>query len=139
MRVLIDTNVAFDWLAHREPFHEQAEFVMQKCLDGDIEGNMVSHSLTDIFYLLRKDFSVSERKQLVLLLCRYLCILPEPKATIMAAIDNPAWPDLEDGLLMQCAAEQGLDFIITRNEKHFQASPVPAVSPGQFAEMICNV
>ena len=35
MRVLIDTNIALDWLAHREPFHETAEAIMQKCMDGE--------------------------------------------------------------------------------------------------------
>lgn len=138
MRVLIDTNIALDWLAHREPFHEKAEFIMQACMDGEIEGNVASHSLSDLYYLLRKDLPTEERKQLLLLLCRYFHILVESKETIMAALDNAAWPDLEDGLLMQCAVEQHLDYIVTRNEKDFHASPIPAISPDQFFTMIGN-
>ena len=136
MRVLIDTNVALDWLAHREPFHEKAERVMQACMDGDWEGYMASHTLTDLFYLLRKDFPADERKQLLLLLCRYFHILAEPGETMMAALGNSAWPDLEDGLLMQCAAEHHLDYIVTRNEKDFHASPIPAISPEKLKAMI---
>ncbi len=63
MRVLIDTNIALDWLAHREPFHEKAEVIMQKRMDGEIDGSIASHSLTDLFYLLRKGFPANERKQ----------------------------------------------------------------------------
>ena len=136
MRVLIDTNIALDWLAHREPFHEKAERVMQACMDGEWEGYMASHSLTDLFYLLRKDFSADERKQLLMLLCRYFHILAEPKETMLAVLDNAAWPDLEDGLLMQCAAEQHLDYIVTRNEKDFHDSPIPAMSPDRLLGMI---
>ena len=140
MRVLIDTNIALDWLAHREPFHEKAEFIMQACMDGEIEGNIASHSLSDLYYLLRKDLPTEERKQLLLLLllCRYFHILVESKETIMTAFDNSAWPDLEDGLLMQCAAEQHLDYIITRNEKDYSKSPVKVYSPKQFIEIIAK-
>lgn len=107
-------------------------------MDGEIEGNIASHSLSDLYYLLRKDLPPEERKQLLLLLCRYFHILVESKETIMAALDNAAWPDLEDGLLMQCAVEQHLDYIVTRSEKDFHASPIPAISPDQFFTMIGN-
>ncbi len=105
-------------------------------MDGEIEGNIASHSLSDLYYLLRKDLPTEERKQLLLLLCRYFHILVESKETIMAALNNSAWPDLEDGLLMQCAAEQHLDYIVTRNEKDFHASPITAISPEQLLALI---
>lgn len=38
IRVLIDTNIILDWLMSREPFQENARFIMEKCLFGDLEG-----------------------------------------------------------------------------------------------------
>ena len=44
-------------------------------------------------------------------------------------------PDFEDGLLACCAKRQNAKYIITRNEKDFEHSPVPALSPQIFLEL----
>ena len=83
MQILIDTNVVLDWIMVREPNAGNAKQIMEQCLFGDIQGYVTSHSLTDIFYILRKDFSVEKRKQLLRLLCEGLVVIPENKHTIM--------------------------------------------------------
>ena len=72
MRVLIDTNVILDWLMCREPFHEAARRVMEESMFGDLEGYIAAHSLTDLFYILRKDFDIAKRKSLLMFLCERL-------------------------------------------------------------------
>ena len=56
MRVLIDTNIILDWLMCREPFHDDSRLVMKECMFGDLKGYISAHTLTDLFYILRKDF-----------------------------------------------------------------------------------
>ena len=29
LRILIDTNILLDWLLHREPFHSNAEYIIE--------------------------------------------------------------------------------------------------------------
>ena len=67
IRVLIDTNIVLDWLMCRKPFQEHARFIMEKCLFGDLDGYLTAHSISDLFYILRKDFDVNKRKKLLLL------------------------------------------------------------------------
>lgn len=129
MQVLIDTNVILDWLMQRVPFGEDAKYVLEKAMFGDVEGYLTSHTLPDLFYILRKDFNVDKRKQLLLLLCEHLHVITENKETIMEAITHEDWKDLEDGLQMQCALEKDLDYIITRNIKDFANSKVKAILP----------
>lgn len=69
MRVLIDTNVILDWIMVREPNAANAKQIMGQCLFGKVEGYVSAHSISDIFYILRKDFSVEKRKDLLRLLC----------------------------------------------------------------------
>ena len=88
--------------------------------------------LTDLFYILRKDFNVDERKRLLLMLCRRFHIIAEDKASMIAVLSGTGWDDLEDGLQMLCASLRKLDFIITRNIKDFRNSVVPAIMPDQF-------
>ena len=137
IRILIDTNIILDWLMCREPFQAHAKWIIQESMFGDLEGYVTAHSLTDLFYILRKDFDVPKRKELLLLLCEHLQIIPEDADIIKDALNQEAWTDLEDGLQMQCAKERTLDYIITRNIKDFSGSPVQPLLPEAFIS-ICQ-
>lgn len=135
MRVLIDTNIVLDWLMSREPFQDNARYIMEKCLFGDLEGYLTVHSLTDLFYILRKDFDVDKRKKLILLLCDNTNIIAEDKQAVKSALSNENWNDLEDGLQMQSASHEELDYIVTRNIKDFRTSLILPILPEQMIEL----
>lgn len=136
MRILIDTNIIVDWLLIREPFHKNAEYVMEKSMMcDDVEGFLTAHMMSDLFYILRKRFSVEKRKELLLLLCNTLEIIPENKQSIKETLSNENWSDLEDGLQIKGAEDKNLDYIVTRNIKDFKYSKVAAIMPEQFIEM----
>jgi len=136
MRVLIDTNVILDWIMVRKPFAEAATKVMEECLFGNTESFLTAHTLTDLFYILRKDLSVKQRKEILTLLCDKLKIIPEGSEIIKKALANEFWPDLEDGLQMQCAADEKVDFIITRNVVDFSKSKIKAILTEDFYQLI---
>ncbi len=136
MKVLIDTNVVLDWIMVREPNAKLAKSIMEQCLFGNIQGYLTSHTITDIFYILRKDFSVEKRKQLLKLLCQELQIIPENCETILRTLHHKEWNDIEDGLQMQCAKEADLDYIITQNLKDFSTSEINAVNEESFCKII---
>jgi predicted nucleic acid-binding protein len=48
------------------------------------------------------------------------------------AADN--FKDIEDGTQIQCAAQAELDYIITRDSKGFENSPVTALLPTEFLQ-----
>lgn len=54
MLVLIDTNVVLDILAKREPFYESSYDVLSLCASKKINGCIALHSISNIFYILRK-------------------------------------------------------------------------------------
>lgn len=136
MKVLIDTNVILDWIMVREPNATNAKKIMEQCLFGGLEAYITSHSVSDIFYILRKDFSVDKRKELLCLLCESMQVIPEDRETILEVLKHKEWKDLEDGLQMQCAKKEGLHYIVTQNLKDFQMSEVEAVSEESFCEMM---
>ena len=132
MRILVDTNVILDWLMSRSPFYSNAERIMKEYFFGNIDGYIASHTITDLFYILRKDFSVEERKQLLLFICSRFQSISEDKAAIVEVLEDERCKDIEDGLQMMCASLQNLDFIIKRNISDFQNSIVPAMLPEEF-------
>lgn len=132
MEILIDTNVFIDMFQKRQPFMDFASEVVARCVRGQNMGYVSAHSLSDMFYILRKDFSSEERKEVVKFVCAYFTVISERKEDFLAAADNDLSPDMEDGLQMQCAKVCHLDYIVTRNVKDFACSAVPAITPSDF-------
>lgn len=136
IKALIDTNVILDWIMVREPFADAAKRVMEECIFGEIKGYLAAHTITDLFYILRKDFNVKERKEILILLCNKLNVVEENCQMIKTALNNEEWNDLEDGLQMQCAIEEDVDYIVTRNIVDFKSSKIQAISTEEFMDLI---
>lgn len=132
MDILLDSNVILDWLQQREPFYQNARKIVESCMFGNLNGFVSSHSLCDMYYILRKDFSVEQRLSFIRLVSERCTVIAEDESDFAAVTNNPATKDLEDGLQMQCAFRCGLDYIVTRNIKDFDASSVPAILPADF-------
>lgn len=133
MKILIDTNIILDLIQSREPFSENASKIINSCVKKENEGYISAHSLSDIFFILRKDKTVEERKALILNLCSFFIVIPEDKNFYTAVCQNNDWNDLEDGLQMKCADFENLDYIVTRDAgKGFNNSPVKVISAEEF-------
>jgi len=132
MALLIDTNIVLDWLLERQPFAENAKRIMELCIHDNFRCYLAGHTLLNIFYITRKVKSVAERKEILLMLCDYFDIIDVDKPMIISVLQNENWNDLEDGLQMQSAEQEKLDYIITRNVKDFNNSPVKALLPEHF-------
>ena len=57
-RILVDTNVLLDYLLTREPFYKDAKNVILACVDGKVKGCIAAHSVTNMFFILRKVFLI---------------------------------------------------------------------------------
>ena len=133
MKILIDTNIILDLIQSREPFSENASKIINSCVKKENEGYISAHSLSDIFFILRKDKTVEERKALILNLCSFFIVIPEDKNFYTAVCQNNDWNDLEDGLQMKCADFENLEYIVTRDAgKGFNNSPVKVISAENF-------
>ena len=65
MVILVDTNIIIDALANREPYADDAKRIMEKCAAREITGILAAHSIPNLFYILRKNFSQEERRFLL--------------------------------------------------------------------------
>ncbi len=137
MRIFIDTNVLIDMAVARNDNHKAADVIMKSCVVRKNEGFVSSHSVTDFFYIVRKDLMPEEKRNWVKYIVNNLTILTEDKEAFLSALADEGFFDLEDNLQMVCAAEADLDFIVTQNVRDFVQSQVPAVSIPEFAAQYC--
>ena len=72
MVILIDTNVALDFLAIRQPYYGDTRNIIRHCADGQIKGYIAFHSLPNIFYILRKSHSEADRRKMLRKICLVL-------------------------------------------------------------------
>lgn len=136
MVVLIDTNVLLDFLQGREPYFSNADRIIKLCADQKIHGFMAAHSISNMFYILRKDMSVEVRREVLLNLCDILAIEGINSVKVIDALKNDAFVDLEDCLQSGCAKNVKADYIVTRNIKDFEVSEVPAILPENFLRVV---
>jgi predicted nucleic acid-binding protein len=133
MKALIDNNVVMDVLMKREPHCERSTACLKLCGAG-ITGFITTNQTTDIFYLLcRLGTDEATAKGIIKTLTENLTLVDVLAKDVHAALDS-AMNDYEDALAACCAKRVKADYIITRNTKDFEASPVPALTPADFMD-----
>lgn len=132
MVILIDTNIIIDALADREPYATDAKQIMKKCATREITGVLAAHSIPNLFYILRKEFSQEERRYLLKNLCKIFQVSELNEKRIIAALENEMFSDFEDGLQEECAVAFMADYLVTRNPSDFKHSRIKVILPNEF-------
>lgn len=136
MRVLVDTNIVLDFLLQREPFFQDAELLFQATDAGQVIGYVTATTLTDIFYISRKHTrSVEQARQAVSETLTVMVICPIDRAVLESAF-NSGLVDFEDAVQIFGAVAQGLDAILTRDNKGFLSSPIPVLSIQELLQQL---
>lgn len=132
--VLIDTNIFIDVLQDRIPFTDNSQAVIGLVTQKKIKGAVAAHSITNLWYILRKTHSDEERRNYLLSLFELFDVVSIDKNRLVAALENSNFKDFEDCLQDECAYAINADYIITRNAKDFESSMVKALTPEEFLE-----
>ena len=131
-KILIDTNVLLDYLLEREPFFDDAKKVILSCTEGNIKGCIATHSISNMFFILRKDYTAKERREILLNLCTIFNIEGIDKAKLLSGLANEDFSDFEDCLQMECAKSYGAEYIVTRNVADYSTSEIKAILPSEY-------
>lgn len=135
MVLFIDTNVLIDFLAKRDAFQTAVDRVFDLILSGEAKGILASHSIANIWYILRKDFSPEERRELLLALLVYFDVVALNKEKLIQGLYRKDFFDYEDCLQEECACSAKADYIVTRNKKDFFQSRVTVVTPEELVAL----
>lgn len=131
-RVFLDTNILIDYILFRGEEALAAEYIFDASLDLKLHLYIAAHSLTNIFYALRKSYSIAERNQVIKLLSALCTVVPVSGENIEKAIDSGYTSDLEDALQIQCAIESDCSYFITRDHELFEKCPVKTLLPHEL-------
>ena len=128
MRVLVDTNIALDFLLQREQFFQDAELLFDAINSGQVIGYITATTLTDIFYIARRHTRrIEQARQAITEILSVMEICPVSRVVLESAL-GLSLVDFEDAVQVACAVAQGLDAIVTRDRQDFVSSPVAVLS-----------
>ena len=134
-RLLFDTNVLLDAVCPGRPEQAEAHRILARCNgDGDI-GTACVLSLKDVYYVMCKRFDEPTARKAIGWLTNLLVIAPVSVEECLSALSSNE-PDFEDGLIRSCAELNDMDFIISRDAKAFDASPVRRLSAREYLSMV---
>lgn len=136
MVILVDTNVILDVLLKRETYMLKSQIVIEKCANREVVGYLAAHSISNLFYILRKYYTQEERRKFIKNLCKIFHVSELNEKKILSAAENTEFLDFEDCLQEECAVEIMADYIVTRNLRDYRMSRVKAVTPEEFVTML---
>jgi len=135
MQVLLDTNVLLDVLFQREDWVELSGQVWQAHDDGRITGSIAASTLTDIFYVGRRQKGWEAAREAIRICLRVFHICDVTRQTLVLADSFPG-QDFEDNVQMACAYLADLNGIVTRDKSGFADAAVPVWTPEELLAQI---
>ena len=135
IRVLLDTNIIIDFLNDRQPFSLHAADIFRQGRKKSIELFTSSHSFATIHYIMKKLLPEKELRSALTKLNQHIQILPVTEKEIQHALSSNH-QDFEDSIQIFTALNGNIDYIVTRNIKDFQKSPVKVNTPDQLLQSL---
>lgn len=137
MKILIDTNVIIDIINHRQDFFDNS-FNALKIVFEKHCACVSTITVADTVYITKKVFPESKvQKSALSKFFAEFKICRVGKKQIKQAFNSPM-SDFEDAVQSFCAKSVGAKLILTRNVKDYKFSPVKAIMPVDFLEMMKN-
>ena len=131
--VLVDTNVLIDAAVPGRPHHDAAILFENEVAYGGLDAFVAATSLKDAYFLIKGATDEAFAREYIQ--CLMQLYVP---AAVDAFVCNDAIrsdePDFEDGIIRSCAELQGVDYIVSRDEKAFRHSVVKRMSPQEYVD-----
>ena len=118
-KVLLDTNILLDIALKREPHFNNSSQVFALIDNKLIEAAITATTVTDLYYLARKEKDAQQAKGFIPDLIKIVDILDVNKEIIANALVSDM-KDFEDAVQAFSAGYNNVEAIITRNKKDFE-------------------
>jgi predicted nucleic acid-binding protein len=136
-RVLLDTNVALDFLLDRVPFVDAAAALWQANDAGEITAYVSAITPVNVFYIARKLKGVETARRLVESLLTACRVCAPGRDALLSALVLPV-KDFEDAVQVVSAQEEALDALITRAPDDYKGASFPVFSPDDFLRQLAS-
>jgi len=130
-KILLDTNIILDIALERREFFEKSKELMVTINQLSIPSYVTATSVTDIYYILKKSKGHQLTISFLKNLFDFIDIVGVSKEVIISALISEL-TDFEDAVQTECASQNDINIIITRNITDFKKSKLEIFTPSEF-------
>ena len=135
MKLLVDTNVLLDVLAHREPHYAASARVWTLAERGEVQAVVSAISFNNVYYIVRRAAG-KEKARAALRALRDVFEWVAPDRNIVnQAIDSES-DDFEDAVQFYSAVRAEVDYLVTRDPAGFPTSGPAIVTPSELVALL---
>ena len=133
MKLLIDTNVILDMVLKRSGYDISME-LFRKVRETGAGAYITASSVTDIFYIIRKETHDISRTYVIMEnIFQLVSVLSVTEKDIRDAFGKK-WKDFEDCVQYMTGKNSNMDYIITVNGKDYADAMLPVMTPAVWIE-----
>ena len=125
---LLQQSVHYLLLLNREPFSDDAAFLMSLVEQSEIIGFICATTVTTIYYLAEKALGHQAASRHIRTLLNLFVVAPVNRVALEGAAASK-FKDFEDAVIHASAIHAGAEYIVTRNSSDFKESRLPVFSP----------
>jgi len=133
-KIFVDTDIIYDLLAKRDPFYLPAARLFTLADEGKIEIYISVLSLPNIHYLLSKQTSSEEAKQILRKFKVLVHVTPLNEKIIDLAL-NSEFSDFEDAIQYFSALQNNIEVLLTRNLKDYRKAQISVLTAQDFINL----
>ena len=132
LKVLIDSDITFDFISGRLPFYNEALRIFTLAENKLISLYTLPHLMINIWQVRgHMGITSAEINRSISRLLNLVKILDESSISFIKAVQAKRI-DLEDSMVIECAIKHKMDAILIRNVKHYKLSPINVYLPSEF-------
>ena len=131
MKLLIDTNVLLDMVLKRKGYDVSVK-LFRKIREQGVLACITASSVTDLFYIIRKETHDTERTYVIME--NIFCLV-----TVLSVTENDIrdafgqkWKDFEDCVQYMTGRNNRMDYLITANRKDYKDVSLPVLTPAEW-------
>lgn len=133
-RILVDTNVVLDLLARREAFLPEVQQLFTLADKGEVHLSVSALTFANTHYILSQRLKMPRTRKVLRKLKVLVSVLAMDEKVIELSLDS-AFRDFEDAIQYYSALENGINIIITRNQKDYKPATIPVLSAKEYLGM----
>jgi len=133
-KVFVDTDIIYDLLAKRDPFYSAAARLFTLADEGKVQIFISALSLANIHYLVSKQQSESQAKQILRKFKVLVRITPLTEKIIDLAL-NSEFEDFEDAIQYFSALQNDIEILLTRNLKDYKKAQISVLTAQDFINL----
>ncbi len=128
--ILLDIDILIDVALDREPYSEPGFELLEHIESGVERASIAWHSISNLYYVVRPNLGDLTTRDFIRELTEFVQVAETDTTSIRYASQLPM-ADFEDAMQVAAAQACNAQFIVTRNIRDYQQSPIPAITPQQ--------